>query len=298
MNDLTGKVAVITGAGSGIGRGIALSLAAAGADIVASDLIRERAEETANLVRDAGREALAQRADVREDESLQALADAAVRRFGRLDICVANAGILRIESVLTLSTEDWQAGLDVNLTGVFHTVQSCAREMVRLGNGGRVITISSLAAEVAAPRWSNYMATKAAVRHATRCWAFDLAAFDITVNSIGPGWIETPLISDIMGAGEMRETFEQSLPLGRVGRPEDVGAMAAWLASDAASHVTGAYFLVDGGQHDGAGAAPVIQEQRALAGQFQGDDLLAEIDRLAAEDRAGQQQSRQQRGVF
>ena len=298
MFELTGKAAVITGAGSGIGRGIALSLARAGADVVVSDLLMERAEETAQLVRELGRAALAQRTDVREQESIVALADAAVRRFGRLDICVANAGILRIESVLTLSPEDWQAGLDVNLTGVFHTVQACGREMVRLGNGGRVITISSLAAETAAPRWSNYMATKAAVRHATRCWAFDLAPFGITVNSIGPGWIETPLISDIMGAGEMREQFERTLPLGRVGRPEDVGTTAIWLASDEASHVTGGYFLVDGGQHDGAGAAPVIQTQRDLATQFQGDALLAEIDRLAAEDRDSQIRSRQARGVF
>lgn len=298
MFELTGKVAVITGAGSGIGRGIALSLARAGADTVVSDLVMERAEETSRLVRELGRNAYAQRTDVREQESVQALADAAVRRFGRLDICVANAGILRTESVLTLSPEDWQAGLDVNLTGVFYTVQACGREMVRLGNGGRVVTISSLAAEVAAPRWSNYQATKAAVRHATRCWAFDLAPFDITVNSIGPGWIETPLISDIMGAGEMREQFVNAQPLGRVGRPEDVGAMAVFLASDAASHVTGSYFLVDGGQHDGASAAPAIQAQRELVRQVEGDALLAEIDRLATRDRAAQQRSRQERGVF
>jgi NAD(P)-dependent dehydrogenase (short-subunit alcohol dehydrogenase family) len=275
-----------------------LSLAQAGARIVASDLLSERAEETAQMVRDIGRDALARHADVREQESLQALADAATRHLGRLDICVANAGILRVESVLTLFPEDWQAGLDVNLSGVFYTVQACAREMVRFGNGGRVITISSLAAEVAAPRWSNYMATKAAVRHATRCWAFDLAPFDITVNSIGPGWIETPLIADIMGAGDLRDQFEQVIPMGRVGRPEDVGALAVWLASEEAGHVTGSYYLVDGGQHDGGSAAPVIQAQRALAGQLQGDALLAEIDRLAAVDREQQRLARHERGVF
>lgn len=298
MFELTGKVAVITGAGSGIGRGIARSLARAGADIVVSDLVVERAEETAAMVRELNREAIVQRTDVREQESVQALADAAVRRFGRLDVCVANAGILRTESVLTLSPEDWQAGLDVNLTGVFYTVQACSREMVRLGNGGRVITISSLAAEVAAPRWSNYQATKAAVRHATRCWAFDLAPFGITVNSIGPGWIESPLIADIIGDGDARRQFEQVLPAGRVGRPEDVGAMAVFLASDEASHVTGGYFLVDGGQHDGASAAPVIQAQRGLAAEHQGDALLAEIDRLATLERTQQEQSRRERGVF
>ncbi|MEZ4521433.1 MAG: SDR family NAD(P)-dependent oxidoreductase [Thermomicrobiales bacterium] len=298
MFELTGKVAVITGAGSGIGRGIALSLARAGAGIVVSDLLTDRAEETAGMVRDLGRKALARRADVREQESVQALADAAVREFGRLDICVANAGILRLASVLTLTAQDWQDGLDVNLTGVFYTVQACGREMVRLGNGGRVITISSLAAEVAGARWSNYQATKAAVRHATRCWAFDLAAFGITVNSIGPGWVETPLISDITGEGEVREQFNRAMPLGRIGRPEDVGSMAVFLASDEASHVTGSYFLVDGGQHDGAGAAPLIQEQRELAIRLHGDELLSAIDIMAAEDRNQQRLSRKNRGVF
>jgi meso-butanediol dehydrogenase/(S,S)-butanediol dehydrogenase/diacetyl reductase len=154
MFDLSGKVAVITGAGSGIGRGIALSLAQAGADVVASDLHMDRASETAGMVRKFGRKALAQRTDVREPESVQALANATVRELGRLDICVANAGILRLGSVLTLPVEDWQDVVDVNLTGVFVTIQVCGREMVRLGNGGRVIVMASLAAEAASPGWS------------------------------------------------------------------------------------------------------------------------------------------------
>jgi NAD(P)-dependent dehydrogenase (short-subunit alcohol dehydrogenase family) len=298
MFDLIGKVAVITGAGSGIGRGIALSLARAGADVVASDRVMERAGETAAKVRDLGREAFAQRADVREHESLQALADAAVHRLGRLDICVANAGILRLGSVLTLPLDDWQAVVDVNLTGVFLTVQACAREMVRLSNGGRVIVMASLAAEVASPAWSAYNATKAAVRHATRSWAFDLAPFDITVNAIGPGWIETPLIADFQGDGEAREQFRQSIPLGRVGTPEDVGALAVWLASDEAGYMTGSYNLIDGGLHDGRSAALTAAPLRDLATRLQGDDLLAELDRQAAQNHEHLRQRRQAMGLM
>jgi NAD(P)-dependent dehydrogenase (short-subunit alcohol dehydrogenase family) len=298
MFDLSGKVAVITGAGSGIGRGIALSLAQAGADVVASDLLMDRASETAGMVRKFGRKALAQRTDVREPESVQALANATVREFGRLDICVANAGILRLGSVLTLPVEDWRGVVDVNLTGVFVTIQVCGREMVRLGNGGRVIVLSSLAAEVASPGWSAYNATKAAVRHATRSWAFDLAPFGITVNAIGPGWIDTPLIADFQGDGEAREQFRQAIPLGRVGTPEDVGGLAVWLASDEAGYVTGSYNLIDGGLHDGRSAALATAPLRDLATRHQGDGLLVEIDRQAAADREFLRQRRHETGVM
>jgi NAD(P)-dependent dehydrogenase (short-subunit alcohol dehydrogenase family) len=271
-------VAVVTGAGSGIGRGIALSLAEAGATVMVSDLLLERAEETAGLIRACGGTALAQRADVREAESVQALAVATARRFGRLGICVANAGILRLGSVLTLTEADWSETLAVNLTGVFLTVRACAREMVRLGNGGRVIVISSLAAETTGTGWSAYGASKAGVRQAARGWAFDLAPFDITVNSIGPGWIETPLITDIAGDGEARRAFEARVPLGRIGRPDEVGATACWLASDEAAYVTGSYIVIDGGMHDGRGSIDTIQALRDRRGQLSGAELLAALD--------------------
>jgi NAD(P)-dependent dehydrogenase (short-subunit alcohol dehydrogenase family) len=286
MFELTGRVAVVTGAGSGIGRGIALALADAGASVLVSDLLLERAEATAALIRERGGTAQAQRADVREAESVQALAVEAVRRFGRLDICVANAGILRLGSVLTLAEADWNETLAVNLTGVFLTVQACAREMVQLGNGGRVIVISSLAAEATGTRWSAYGASKAGVRQAARGWAFDLAAFNITVNSIGPGWIDTPLITDILGNDDAREAFEQRIPLGRVGRADEIGATACWLASDEAAWVTGSYIMIDGGMHDGRGSIDAIQALRSRRAEISGDELLAALDAEAKIDRA------------
>src|SRR5205807_753504 len=123
-------------------------------------------------------------------------------------------GIGRGGSVLTETQEEWDECVAINQTGVFLTVQACAREMVRASHGGRVIVISSLAAELAPPGWGVYCATKAAVRHAARCWALDLAPYGITVNSIGPGWIETPLTTDVVGAGEARAAFEAGIPLG------------------------------------------------------------------------------------
>jgi len=284
MLDLSGKVAVITGAGSGIGRGIALALARAGADIAASDIDLESARETAELVRALGRQALAERVDVRDGDALRMLANSTVRKLGRLDICVANAGIGRFGSVLTLPLEEWQAVVDINLTGVFLTVQACGREMVRLGNGGRVLVMSSLAAEVASPRWAAYNATKAAVRHATRSWAFDLAPFGITVNAIGPGWVDTPLLDQIPGRSGDRADFAQMVPLGRVADAErDIGALAVWLASDAASYVTGGYHVIDGGLHDGGAASVAAVALRELAAQHRGDDLLAALEQREAE---------------
>lgn len=262
-----------------------------------SDLLLERAEETAALIVARGGTAQVQRTDVREAESLQALAEATARHFGRLDICVANAGILRLGSVLTLSGADWSETLAVNLTGVFLTVQVCAREMVRFGNGGRVIVISSLAAESAGTGWSAYGASKAGVRHAARSWAFDLAPFDITVNSIGPGWIDTSLITDIAGDGEARRAFEERVPLGRLGRPEEIGAAACWLAGDEAAYVTGSYIVIDGGLHDGRGSIDAIQALRDRRAQLSGDALLAALDAEADAARRTGTQRRAELGL-
>jgi NAD(P)-dependent dehydrogenase (short-subunit alcohol dehydrogenase family) len=297
MLDLNGKVAVVTGAGSGIGRGIALELARAGASVVASDLLAERAEETATFIADLGGNALAVRADVREQESVQALAERVAREFGRLDIAIANAGIARIGSVLTMTEDEWSETVAVNQTGVFLTVQSCAREMVRAGNGGRIIVISSIAAEIASPGFGAYGATKAAVRHAARCWAFDLAPFGITVNSIGPGWVESLLTTDFFGAGEARAAFEAAIPLGRVAQPEEIGRLACWLASDEAAYITGSYNIIDGGLHDGRSAAETVSKLRDHAARLSGDALLATLDAEAEQARADRARRRAEIGL-
>ena len=147
MSDLKGKVAFITGAGSGIGRGIAERLARDGADIFIADIDSDGAEMTANLVTQLGRRAVVTKANVAATAQMQAAAALCVAEFGRLDIAVANAGIGRAGSVLEMDLKDWNDQLDINLTGVFLTVQAAAQQMVKLGNGGRIICISSLAAE-------------------------------------------------------------------------------------------------------------------------------------------------------
>jgi NAD(P)-dependent dehydrogenase (short-subunit alcohol dehydrogenase family) len=303
MLDLTGKVAVVTGAGSGIGRGVSLALAGAGADILAADIVADRAEQTAREVRERGRKSVAVAADVREKAAVEAMAGAAVRELGRLDIVVANAGIGRGGTVLTMREEDWDTQMDVNLKGVFLTVQACAREMVRQNRGGRVITLASLAAERPSPGLGAYCASKAGVRMLARVWAQELAAYGITVNSIGPGIIDTPLAAGLIGEGDDRVQTERAVPMGRVGYPADIGNLACWLASDEAEYVTGTYNLIDGGLADRSGfgvqspQAQQVQMIREARQKMSGEQILAMIDRMTAEAMQGADEQRIARGL-
>ncbi len=302
MLDLSGKVAVVTGAGSGIGRGISLAFAAAGADVLVSDVILARAQETAGQVQALGRKAFAVQADVRDRAAVAAMAEAASAQLGRLDICVANAGIARGGGVLTMTEDDWDTQIDVNLKGVFLTVQACAREMVKHNRGGRIIGISSLAAERPSAGVFAYCASKAGVRMMVRCWALELAPFGITVNSIGPGIIDTPLGAGLIGEADQRVMTERAVPAGRVGYPKDIGNLACWLASDEAEYVTGTYNLIDGGLADASGfglagatdPATMIREARAKMG---GPALLAMIDQTTAAGMQGFTEARKARGL-
>ena len=190
MGDLTGKVALITGAGSGIGRGIAERLARDGAEICIADFDEAGGELTADIVGQLGRGALNVRCNVAVPEQLERAVNACVEKYGRLDIAVANAGTGRGAPLLEMSLKDWQDQIDVNLTGVFLTAQACARKMVELGNGGRIVCISSLAAELTGPGIWSYSATKVGVRIMVRGWAQELGQHGINVNAIGPGVIE------------------------------------------------------------------------------------------------------------
>lgn len=252
MSDLTGKVAFITGGGSGIGRGMAERLAKDGADIFIADIDTQGAELTANLVTQLGRKAVVIKANTASLTQMAAAAKACVDEFGRLDIAIANAGIARGGSVLELPLKEWQDQIDVNLTGVFLTVQVTAQQMVKLGNGGRVICLSSLAAErTGAGVWA-YSATKAAVRMMVRGWAQELGSFGITVNAIGPGVIETPLAQTLAGeeGGGIRKSLENRTPVGRVGRVEDIAGLTSFLCSRDGEFMTGSYLLMDGGLSD------------------------------------------------
>ncbi len=255
MANLKGKVAFITGAGSGIGRGIAERLARDGADVFIADIDMEGAELTANLVTQLGRRAVTVKANVASQVQMQKAAADCVSQFGRLDIAIANAGIGRGGSVLDMALKDWQDQIDINLTGVFLTVQAAAQQMVKLGNGGRMVCISSLAALNVSPFMFGYSATKAGVAIMTRAWAQELGPHGITVNAIGPGVIETPLAQGLAGdpGGAIRTSLESRTPVGRVGKPADIAGLVSFLVGEDGAFMSGSYVLMDGGLRDSRG---------------------------------------------
>ncbi|NJN52569.1 MAG: SDR family oxidoreductase [Gammaproteobacteria bacterium] len=255
MTNLKGQVAFITGAGSGIGRGIAERLARDGADIFIADIDVDGAELTANLVTQLGRRAAVVKANVASQRQMQKAAAECVAKFGRLDIVAANAGIGRGGSILDMSLKDWQDQIDINLTGVFLTVQATAQQMVKLGHGGRIVCLSSLAAlNVSGPMFG-YSATKAGVAIMVRAWAQELGAHGITVNAIGPGVIETPLAQGLAGnaGGAIRSSLESRTPVGRVGKPADIAGLVSFLAGEDGAFMSGSYVLMDGGLRDARG---------------------------------------------
>jgi len=265
MGTLDGKVAFITGAGSGIGRGTAERLAREGASICIADMDQEGGERTKDLVGQLGREALVVKCNVASEVQLAQAVSDCVKHFGRLDIAVANAGIGRGGSILDMSVKDWQDQLDVNLTGVFLTVQATARQMVKLGNGGRIVCISSLAAELTgAGSWS-YSATKAGVRIMVRGWAQELGENGITVNAIGPGIIDTPLAAALAGeeGGQIRANLEARTPVSRAGQPSDIAGLINFMVGPDGSFMTGSYVIMDGGFRDAraSNANPEVQEE-------------------------------------
>jgi NAD(P)-dependent dehydrogenase (short-subunit alcohol dehydrogenase family) len=247
---LAGKSALITGGASGIGRGIALRYAQEGADICIADIDAEGAAQTAAMVEAEGRRALAITADVTKPGDTRHMISAARDQLGDIDIAVANAGIARGGPFLDAQLADWQAVIDVNMTGVFLTAQAAARAMVDQGHGGRIILISSTASERTGAGVGIYSASKAAVRMLTRSWARELADHHINVNAIGPGVIDTPMTADrIRGIATPHDpsTLPWSIPWGRVGEPSDVAGVAVFLASSDAGYLTGQIVFVDGG---------------------------------------------------
>lgn len=252
MAELLGKVAFVTGGGSGIGRGICERLARDGADVFIADVDDAGADETIDLVNQFGRRAVRMHANVAAKANMQEAADRCVAEFGRLDFAVANAGIGRAGPVLEMALEDWQLQLDINLTGVFLTVQAAAQRMVRLGHGGRIVCISSLAAENTGPNMWSYSATKVGVRMMVRGWAQELGPAGITVNAIGPGVIDTPLAAALAGEpdGVIRRNLESTTPVGRVGKPSDIAGLVRFMVGSDGAFMSGAYVLMDGGLRD------------------------------------------------
>ena len=245
---LEGKTALVTGAGrggSGIGRGIALALAEAGADvcITARTNIAD-AQSVADAVREMGRKGVAVACDVANAESVEALFTRMIAELGKVDILVNNAGITRDGLLLRMSEDAWDAVLDANLKGTFLCSRAAAKLMVKQ-RGGRIINITSVMGQIGNPGQANYSASKAGIIGFTRTIARELGGRGITVNAVAPGFIDTNMTEGL--AENLRETVLGKIPLARFGTPEDVGAAVAFLASEAASYITGQTLTVDGG---------------------------------------------------
>jgi glucose 1-dehydrogenase len=251
MGQLEGKVALVTGASRGIGRGCALALAAEGADIVINYRSHlEDAQAVAAQVEQMGRRALLWQADVAQRDAMEQMFAGVVAHFGRVDIAVANAGFSIREPVLTAKWENVLRVLEVAQFGVFHTCQLAAQQMVRQERRGRsagkIIVISSIFAELAAPTSAAYNMAKAAINHLVSTMAAELAEYHLNVNVINPGWIDTPGERNYASEEEIRSGAER-LPWKRLGTPDDIGQAVVFLASDAADYVTGTMLRVDGG---------------------------------------------------
>ena len=245
-SDLSGRVALVTGAGSGIGAACARELAGLGAVVVVADLSGTAADEVAAQIEEAGGAALSRAVDVTDVERVEALVDEIVRKAGGLHIAVNNAGVaVPVTPLADVTDEQWHHVTSVNLDGVFYCLRAELRVM-RVGGGGSVVNLSSVLGKVARPGSAPYTATKHAVIGLTRGAAVDHAADGIRVNAIGPGFIRTPLLLGRHDA-EALESVTERWPLHRLGAPEEIARAVAWLAGDASSFVTGAYLPVDGG---------------------------------------------------
>ncbi|PWI18547.1 short-chain dehydrogenase [Streptomyces sp. Act143] len=246
----TGKTALVTGAGSGIGRAIAVSLAAEGAQVVAAGRRREPLEETVRLIEEAGGKALAVAADVTDATDVQALVAAAVDRFGSLDVAVNNAGVFRGGLPLAdLPEADWHEQLAVNLTGVFLALRAEVRQMRTQAAGGAIVNIASIfGAHARTPGAAAYAATKAAVSVLTRGAALDHIRDGVRINAVSPGAVETPMsLRPGETAADRAERAAQTLPLGRISTTDEIAAAVLYLASDDASSVVGTDLVVDSG---------------------------------------------------
>lgn len=277
--DLSGKVALITGAGSGIGRAVALVLAESGCDVFLVDINPNTVVETVQECQKYHRRAIGVKGDVRSSESMNDAAARCISELGRLDICVANAGIGRVGTVQSMSEADFDLVMNVNVKGAFLTVKSCAREMIKQNQGGRVIVVNSANAVIASRASFAYCGSKAATKMMTRCWAQDLIPYHITVNCIGPGATETPLMLAQIDTEEARSGLLTAIPIGRMAHPSEIAWTVAFYCTQAADYLTGTYLLIDGGLRDhNVADTKNINHIRQARLQKSGDSLLEDAD--------------------
>lgn len=241
---LQGSVALVTGASRGIGRAVAQALAAEGAKVVVNYARSgTAAEELVSQIAADGGNAIALQADVSKADEVEKLISSVLETFGRIDILVNNAGITRDTLLLRMKPEDWQAVIDLNLTGVFLCTRAVAKTMLKQ-RAGRIINIASVAGQMGNPGQANYSAAKAGVIGFTKTVAKEMAPRGVTVNAVAPGFIETDMTSELPNTDDILKF----IPLGRFGKPEDIAGMVRFLAADpAAAYITGQVFNVDGG---------------------------------------------------
>ncbi len=246
MFDLTGKVAIVTGASRGIGRAISMALARQGALVAMTDVLGDAAVQSAHELTAAGFKAEGYTMDVTSAESVQATVASIVERHSRIDILVNNAGIVRDMVALRLKREDWDLVLSVNLTGTFTCTQAVLRTMMRQ-HGGRIISISSVVGQMGNAGQSNYAASKAGIIGFSKSMARELAVRGITVNVVAPGLIDTDMTRGL--SENVRNEWASMVPLGRLGTADDVASAVCFLATDEASYISGQVLAVNGAMY-------------------------------------------------
>ncbi|OMC24908.1 short-chain dehydrogenase [Mycobacterium colombiense] len=244
---LRGKRALITGASSGIGRKVAQAYAQAGADVAIAARNVEALERIAGeLAADGAGKVVPIRCDVTQPDQVTGMVDRVVAELGGIDIAVCNAGVIEVVPMLDMLPEEFQRIQDTNVTGVFLTAQAAARAMVAQGRGGVIITTASMSGSIinVPQQVGHYCASKAAVIHLTKAMAVEFAPHNIRVNSVSPGYILTELVEPLT---EFHRRWEPKIPLGRIGRPEELTGLYVYLASEASSYMTGSDVVIDGG---------------------------------------------------